>query len=65
MIVPTYDEISAWLCRHIAMDAEGKPKSWITVNGNHIPVFEGETKKESVKNFLGKARRSDVIKKIQ
>jgi len=46
------------------MDAEGKPKSWITVNGNHIPVFEGETKKESVKNFLGKARRSDVIKKF-
>lgn len=33
--------------------AEGEPKEWITVeNGTHIPVMEGETKREAVKEFV-------------
>ncbi len=37
-----------------------KIEQWITVNGNHIPIFEGESKKEAVERFT--ARQSDVKK---
>ena len=29
-----------------------KKEQWITVNGNHIPIKEGQTKEEAVENFL-------------
>lgn len=29
-----------------------KISQWITVNGNHIPIFEGESKKQAVDNFI-------------
>lgn len=32
-------------------------ESWITVNGNHIPIMKGQSKEEAVKNFL--AKKSD------
>lgn len=37
----------------LASDAEGdEPEDWITIRGNHIPVREGETKKEAAQRFL-------------
>ncbi len=40
---------------------------WITVNGNHIPVKEGQSKTEAVKEFLDKKvekqSKCDKIKK--
>jgi len=27
-------------------------KQWITVEGNHVPIFEGQSKKEAVSNFM-------------
>lgn len=35
-----------------------KISQWITVNGNHIPIFEGESKKQAVERFT--ARKSNV-----
>ena len=35
-------------------------KSWITVNGQHIPIMEGQSKDEAVKNALG---RQEQVKK--
>ncbi len=29
-----------------------KKEQWITVNGNHIPIKEGQTKEDAVENFL-------------
>lgn len=29
-------------------------KKWITVNGNHIPIYDGQSKEEAVKNFMDK-----------
>lgn len=28
-----------------------EPKAWITVNGRHIPIYEGETKRDAVKRM--------------
>jgi hypothetical protein len=44
-------------------------KDWITINGNHIPVTEGQTKSEAANNFLkekqkqGEVRHSGMIEK--
>jgi hypothetical protein len=44
-------------------------KDWITINGNHIPVKEGQTKSEAADNFLkekqkqGEVRHSGMIEK--
>jgi hypothetical protein len=46
-------------------------KDWITINGNHIPVKEGQTKSEVVNNFLkekadkGKMRIKKGLKKTE
>ena len=29
--------------------ADREPKAWITVNGAHVPIFEGETKADAAK----------------
>ena len=34
-------------------------KDWITVNGNHIPLFEGESKEEAVSRFTENKRGND------
>lgn len=31
--------------------ADKEPKTWITINGNHIPIFEGESKDDAVKRW--------------
>ena len=31
-----------------------EPDSWITINGQHVPIFEGEGKREAVSRFLNK-----------
>ncbi len=36
-------------------------KEWITVNGNHIPIHEGETKQEAVEAFLHDKRKKGFI----
>lgn len=42
--------------------ATREPKGWITVNGVHVPIFEGETKADAAKNYLSK-RKSAPAKK--
>jgi len=34
--------------------AQKEVKQWITVNGKHIPIFEGESKEDAVKRAVGK-----------
>ena len=34
----------------MAMDEE--PEDWITINGNHIPVYKGQSKKDAVEKFI-------------
>ena len=36
-----------------------EPKAWITVNGVHVPIFEGQSKEEAVKAHLAKRVRND------
>lgn len=33
-------------------------KEWITMNGNHIPIFEGETKQQAIDNFIKNQQRA-------
>lgn len=46
-------------------------KDWITVNGNHIPIYEGQTKSDAVNNFFkekakkGKMRIKKGLKKTE
>lgn len=35
--------------------AQKEVKQWITMNGKHIPIFEGESKADAVKRALGKS----------
>lgn len=42
--------------------AEREVKQWITVRGNHIPVFDGETTKQAVERFT---KREDQVNKEQ
>lgn len=37
-------------------------KQWITVNGKHIPIFEGETKEDAVKRATNKKVAEDGVK---
>lgn len=39
-------------------------KAWITVNGNHIPIMDGESKMEAVGRFI-KSKRTAINKKIK
>ena len=34
------------------LDEDSDIESWITVNGNHIPIRKGQTKEEAVKSFV-------------
>lgn len=38
----------------------GAVKDWITVNGQHIPIMEGQSKDEAIKNAMG---RQEQVKK--
>jgi len=38
-------------------------KQWITVNGQHIPIMEGQTKAEAVKKAISKQVNDDADKK--
>lgn len=38
--------------------AERKVKAWITVNGVHVPIFEGESKEDAVKRSISKAKEN-------
>lgn len=31
-----------------------EPKDWITINGQHVPIFEGENKREATSKFINK-----------
>ena len=39
-----------------------QPADWITVNGNHVPIFEGQSKKSAVSNFFGNKGRLRIRK---
>ena len=36
------------------LDEDDNIESWITVNGNHIPILKGQSKKEAVEAFIDK-----------
>ena len=36
--------------------AERKVKQWITVNGVHIPIFEGQSKEQTIKKFIDRVK---------
>lgn len=36
-----------------------EPIKWVTVNGNHIPIYNGQNKLEAVKNFYNKKKYDD------
>lgn len=36
-----------------------EPVKWITVNGNHIPIYEGQDKLEAMRNFYAKKKSLD------
>ena len=42
--------------------ADREPKDWITINGNHIPIYEGQTKAEVVKAFEKKHTNEKPVK---
>ena len=35
------------------MGQEKEPVGWVTVNGNHVPIFEGESKEDAVARSIG------------
>lgn len=37
-----------------------EPKAWITVNGNHVPIMEGQSKDEAVKSFIDSKTKSHI-----
>ena len=43
-----------------------EPIGWITVNGNHIPLFEGDSKESAVKRWAaGRAKQEEDKKEAQ
>lgn len=38
---------------------ERKVKQWITVNGNRVPIFEGQSKEDAVNNFVSHSKTVD------
>lgn len=38
-----------------------EPVDWITINGNHVPIFEGETKQEAAKRFITDVRNKKSV----
>lgn len=38
-------------------------KDWITMHGNHIPLFDGESKEEAINNFLETKKHEDSKQK--
>lgn len=38
--------------------AERKVKAWITINGVHVPIYEGESKEDAVKRSISKAKEN-------
>ena len=44
--------------------ANKEPKQWITVNGQHIPIFEGETKDQAVNRYIAKTNEEKKQKDI-
>ena len=39
--------------------ADREPKAWITVNGVHIPLFDGQSKEDAVKEHFGRQAKHD------
>lgn len=44
--------------------AKKEPKQWITVNGQHIPMYEGETKDQVVNRYIAKNNENVKQKQI-
>ena len=42
---------------------EREVKQWITVNGQHVPIFEGQSKADAVKVAIAKQTNADADKK--
>lgn len=43
--------------------ANKEPKSWITIKGRHIPIFEGETKADAIKRLKENTKKGPEPKK--
>lgn len=46
-------------------DEDNTDVEWITVKGNHIPIKEGQTKEEAIKEFLESKKEDGTHKKIE
>lgn len=44
------------LNEEVIMAKKKEPVAWITVNGVHVPIFEGESKSDAVKRAIDKAK---------
>ena len=43
-----------------------EPKDWITVNGVHVPIFDGESKEDAVNKFIHKTKnKEEQIKSLK
>lgn len=46
--------------------AKGEPIGWITLNGNHIPLYKGDSKAEAIQRFINaKVRKEGETKDKQ
>ena len=44
--------------------ADKEPKAWITVNGNHIPIFEGESKGDAIERFK-RQKKEEALENVK
>jgi len=56
-------------CRNTATErvtsvTQKEPKDWITVNGKHIPIFEGESKDDAYNRYVAKTNEDTKEKQI-
>lgn len=57
-----YIAVNAYIAQNAIARNDDEDVDWITVKGNHIPIKEGETKKEAVKKFIDKVREKKATK---
>nr|DAV00854.1 MAG TPA: protein of unknown function (DUF2213) [Caudoviricetes sp.] len=57
-----YIAVNAYIAQNAIARNDDEDIDWITVKGNHIPIEEGETKKEAVEKFIDKVRKKKASK---
>lgn len=47
------------------MGRNKEPVGWITVRGNHIPLYDGDSKQDAIKRFTDAKRKEAIKSKVQ